>query len=77
MVNFMRAAINAKRKYFGEPALSAADFLKLMRRKLGTHYGVNLARTNLQVYAFQYFFSLDGCAKATHIEQYSVISVHR
>ena len=28
MVNFMRAAINAKRKYFG-----AADFLKLMRRK--------------------------------------------
>ena len=33
MVNFMRAAINAKRKYFGEPALSAADFLKLMRRK--------------------------------------------
>ncbi len=44
---------------------------------VGTHYGVNLARTNLQVYAFQYFFSLDGCAKATHIEQYSVISVHR
>ena len=33
MVNFMRAAINAKRKYFNEPALSAGDFLKLMRRK--------------------------------------------
>ncbi|MCM1067443.1 MAG: Fe-S cluster assembly ATPase SufC [Muribaculaceae bacterium] len=33
MVNFMRAAINAKRKYFNEPAMSAADFLKLMRQK--------------------------------------------
>ena len=31
MVNFMRAAINEKRKYFGEEPLSAADFLKLMR----------------------------------------------
>ena len=33
MVNFMRAAVNAKRKYFNEPALSASDFLKLMRQK--------------------------------------------
>lgn len=33
MVNFMRAAINAKRKYFGEAPMSAADFLKLMRQK--------------------------------------------
>ena len=33
MVNFMRAAVNARRKYFNEPALSAGDFLKLMRRK--------------------------------------------
>ena len=33
MVNFMRAAVNAKRKYFNEPALSAGDFLKLMLRK--------------------------------------------
>lgn len=33
MVNFMRAAVNAKRKYFDEPALSAGDFLKLMRQK--------------------------------------------
>ncbi len=33
MVNFMRAAINEKRKYFGEPALSASDFLKMMRQK--------------------------------------------
>ncbi len=33
MVNFMRAAVNAKRKYFNEPALSAGDFLKLMRQK--------------------------------------------
>ena len=33
MVNFMRAAINAKRKYFGEPPMSATDFLKMMREK--------------------------------------------
>ena len=33
MVNFMRAAVNAKRKYFNEPPMSAGDFLKLMRRK--------------------------------------------
>lgn len=33
MVNFMRAAINAKRKYFSEEPLSATDFLKLMRQK--------------------------------------------
>ena len=33
MVNFMRTAINEKRKYFNEPPLSASDFLKLMREK--------------------------------------------
>lgn len=33
MTNFMRAAVNAKRKYFGEEALSATDFLKLLREK--------------------------------------------
>ena len=33
MVNFMRAAVNAKREYFQEPPLSAGDFLKLMRQK--------------------------------------------
>lgn len=33
MVNFMRAAVNAKRKYFGEQPMSASDFLKLMRQK--------------------------------------------
>ena len=33
MVNFMRAAVNAKRKYFGEAPMSAADFLKMMRQK--------------------------------------------
>ena len=33
MVNFMRAAINAKRKYFGQPPMTAAEFLKLMREK--------------------------------------------
>ena len=31
MVNFMRAAVNAKRKYFNQEPLSASDFLKLMR----------------------------------------------
>ncbi len=33
MVNFMRAAVNAKRKYLNEPPLSASEFLKLMRQK--------------------------------------------
>lgn len=33
MVNFMRAALNAKRKYFNEPPMTAGDFLKLMRQK--------------------------------------------
>ena len=32
MVNFMRAALNAKRKYFNEQPISATDFLKLMRQ---------------------------------------------
>lgn len=33
MVNFMRAAVNAKREYFGESPMSATDFLKMMREK--------------------------------------------
>ena len=33
MVNFMRTAVNEKRKHEGKPALSATDFLKLMREK--------------------------------------------
>lgn len=33
MVNFMRAALNAKRAYQGLPPMAAADFLKLMREK--------------------------------------------
>lgn len=33
MVNFMRAAVNAKRKYFNEPPMNAGEFLKLMRQK--------------------------------------------
>ena len=33
MVNFMRAAVNAKRKYFGQEPMGAADFLKMMRQK--------------------------------------------
>lgn len=33
MVNFMRAALNEKRKYFNQEPLSASDFLKLMREK--------------------------------------------
>ena len=33
MVNFMRAALNAKLQYKGEEPLSAGDFLKLMREK--------------------------------------------
>lgn len=33
MVNFMRAAVNEHRKYKGLPALTASEFLKLMREK--------------------------------------------
>ena len=33
MVNFMRAAVNAKREYFHEPPMSASEFLKMMREK--------------------------------------------
>jgi Fe-S cluster assembly ATP-binding protein len=33
MVNFMKTAVNEQRKYRGQPALSAADFLKFMREK--------------------------------------------
>ena len=33
MVNFMRAAVNEQRKYRGQAALTASEFLKLMREK--------------------------------------------
>lgn len=33
MVNFMRTAINEKRKYYGQESLSASEFLRLMREK--------------------------------------------
>lgn len=33
MTNFMRTAINAQREYRGEPAMPAAEFLKLMEEK--------------------------------------------
>lgn len=33
MVNFMRAAVKAKREYLGLPPMSATEFLKLMREK--------------------------------------------
>ena len=33
MPNFMRAAIKAKREYFGQEPLSASDFLKVLREK--------------------------------------------
>ena len=33
MVNFMKAAVNARRKYHGEEPLNAADFMKLMKEK--------------------------------------------
>lgn len=35
MNNFMRAAINAKRKYQGLPPISGAEFLKLVKEKRG------------------------------------------
>ncbi|MCQ2191834.1 MAG: Fe-S cluster assembly ATPase SufC [Paludibacteraceae bacterium] len=33
MVNFIRTAVNEKRKYLGQPALSATEFLKMMRER--------------------------------------------
>ncbi len=33
MVNFLRTAVNEKRKYLSQPPLSASDFLKLMKQK--------------------------------------------
>ena len=33
MVNFMRAAVNAKREYFNEPPMTPTEFLKMMREK--------------------------------------------
>lgn len=33
MTNFMRAAVNAKRKYFGLPPMPAGEFLALMKEK--------------------------------------------
>ncbi len=33
MTNFMRAAVNAKRKYFGMPPMPAGEFLQLMKEK--------------------------------------------
>lgn len=33
MTNFLRAALNAKRKYYGEEPLPAQEFLKLLREK--------------------------------------------
>ncbi len=33
MTNFMRAAVNAKRKYFGLPPMPAGEFLTLMKEK--------------------------------------------
>ena len=33
MTNFMRAAVNAQRKYFGQEPLRATDFLRLLREK--------------------------------------------
>ena len=33
MVNFMHAAVNAKRKYFGQEPISASEFLKMKREK--------------------------------------------
>ena len=33
MTNFMRAALNAKRKYFGQEPIGASEFLKLLKEK--------------------------------------------
>ena len=48
MVNFMRTAINEKRKYEGLEPLSASDFLKLMREKKEI-VGIDSSLTNRSV----------------------------
>jgi Fe-S cluster assembly ATP-binding protein len=48
MVNFMRTAINEKRKYEGLDPLSASDFLKLMREKKEI-VGIDSSLTNRSV----------------------------
>jgi Fe-S cluster assembly ATP-binding protein len=48
MVNFMRTAINEKRKYEGLENLSASDFLKLMREKKEI-VGIDSSLTNRSV----------------------------
>ncbi len=35
MTNFLRAAVNAKRKYFGQDPIPAAEFLRLLKEKRG------------------------------------------
>ncbi len=36
VTNFMKAAVNAKRKHYGLEPMDAKDFLKLMKRKNGS-----------------------------------------
>ena len=48
MVNFMRTAINEKRKYAGLDPLSASDFLKLLREKKEI-VGIDSSLTNRSV----------------------------
>ena len=40
MTNFMRAAVNAKRKYFGQEPLSATDFLRPCSAKSANSLGL-------------------------------------
>lgn len=48
MANFMRMAVNERRAYLGEPELSAAEFLKMMREK-GTVVELDTKLTNRAV----------------------------
>ncbi len=48
MVNFLRAAMNEKRKYHGEELMSPSEFLKIMREKKKL-VGIDSALTNRSV----------------------------
>ena len=49
MVNFMRAAINAKRKYHGLEPMSAGDFLKMMREKRNEIFQMAMLEPTLSI----------------------------
>ena len=82
MVNFMRAAVNEQRKYRHLPALSASEFLKLMREKRAiveldnklANRSVNEGFTGLDVDALR--IVADGFNKLKTAETSAMVITH-